>query len=205
MAFSVESDAGVSLADAILLYGDLSERERRLHHLMRLKLRSAKDGQPCGRPVTEEELAEYCEREVAGQDRVRKKLENGEVYAEGICRSGASSINDASARAHRDQWRVLVPDFETSSASSAAGVIIEGILVFATDNKVAEAAAAPTAYGQKSRTAKAYIGEHKNQLRSLGREEQVRRIMAAAKCSRALAYKAIEDETESGGQLSGHK
>src|SRR5690242_12134854 len=28
MAFSVESDAGVSLADAILLYGDLSERER---------------------------------------------------------------------------------------------------------------------------------------------------------------------------------
>jgi muramoyltetrapeptide carboxypeptidase LdcA involved in peptidoglycan recycling len=98
---------------------------------------------------------------------------------------------------------VFVPDFENSSASSPAGALVEGILVFASARM--KAAPAAYAYGQKIMRQKAYIAEHKAELKHMGLNEQARRIVAAVGGSDSLAKKAIREEKAQGGQLSRHK
>jgi hypothetical protein len=198
-----DPDAGVSLAEAVILYGGLSKRDQGSHRVTQLKLQWAKNGQPCSSPVTGDEIAGYCERQVAVERRVLDKLRSGELRATGVSRLVGSSISDGSEDIHPDQWRVFVPDFENSSASSPAGALVEGILVFASARM--KAAPAAYAYGQKIMRQKAYIAEHKAELKHMGLNEQARRIVAAVGGSDSLAKKAIREEKAQGGQLSRHK
>ena len=79
-----DPDAGVSLAEAVILYGGLSKRDQGSHRVTQLKLQWAKNGQPCSSPVTGDEIAGYCERQVAVERRVLDKLRSGELRATGV-------------------------------------------------------------------------------------------------------------------------
>jgi hypothetical protein len=115
----LDPDKGVSLADAIALYGDLPN-PRRYYSYRRTLLAGVCPG--------EEVIGRYVDDDIAGRARVIEKLKNGELRATGLPRG--APLNEPPVEIHSAHWRVLKPDFVTSAATSPA-VTLDGILIYA--------------------------------------------------------------------------
>ena len=104
---------GVSLRDAILYYGDLESPENlySLHVLM-----SSAEILESVRCVLDSNalLFKYNQSAYNPQSKVMAKLLSGQLLGTGM-RSGAP-LAAAPAKIHPDVWRILVPDFNASSA-----------------------------------------------------------------------------------------
>ena len=122
-----ELSQGVSLRDAILYYGDLESPEKLYSaHVLTsspgiLKLvRCALDPDAL--------LSKYNQEAFNARSAVVTKLSSGELLGTGI-RSGAP-LAAGPENVHPDLWRILVPDFNASSARLPTGELILGIRVF---------------------------------------------------------------------------
>jgi hypothetical protein len=138
----IDPDKGVSLRDAIVLYGDLPNP--RWHWTFRMSLELLKGS---GKEPNIDRLIKHIEEECAGRDVVIQKLVTGELIARGFERG--ASAGDPRVLIHPDRWRgaALECDFETSAATWP-GLTLDGILVF---SAVASSRMSPSVAAEKSR------------------------------------------------------
>ena len=101
-----DPERGVSIADAIIVHGDLDEPRR--HYAVRLSLE-------CERPIEPERAMQYCMNVVDGWDRVRKKLLAEELHSTRI--DPRESLSNGRTPIAAERWRTLEPDFLISAAA----------------------------------------------------------------------------------------
>lgn len=117
---------GVSLRDAILYYGDLASPES--HFSLHVLTSSAGTFESVRMFISNDALSQYYQNARNAQPEVVAKLLSGELLATGM-RSGAP-LAAPPEKIHPDRWRILVPDFDGSSARVPDGELILGIRVF---------------------------------------------------------------------------
>ncbi len=199
----IDPRQGVTLADAVLWYGGLARP--RMHWATRTKLEWRKRDLLDLGPLSEEKLVAYVDAELDGRKIVSDKLLSGDVLSKGIVRAPGSSVSDGLIDIHREQYRVLVLDWEGSSASSPAGLVIEGILVF-------PSTAAQPGVGDDRKLydrARSYLHEHWQNLRpdktGFGRNEIMKRVAKAVGCSQSTVRNVLNAEGGKRGLLVGHQ
>jgi hypothetical protein len=122
--------SGLSLRDASIFYGDADVVER----FARL-WEQGYDVEPEYDPWPDESRdrfahirnVQYREEKTRLEFGLLRKLSAGTLFATGF--SHAAPLDEPATRIAADRWRILTPDFDSSSAA-APGMIITGILVF---------------------------------------------------------------------------
>jgi hypothetical protein len=119
-------DSGVSLNDATILYGNLAHPDKHGRTRRLLKLRLEVGGKPFS-DEEEERYIEYFGTDNEARETVVNKLKRGELRAIGFVRGATPDAPPMDI--YHERWRLLKPDFDTSTATSP-GLVIDGILVF---------------------------------------------------------------------------
>jgi hypothetical protein len=118
---------GVSLRDAILYYGDLESPEELYSAHVLTSSPGILESVRCALDP-DALLSKYNQEAFNARSAVVTKLSSGELLGTGI-RSGAP-LAAGPENLHPDLWRILVPDFNASSARLPTGELILGIRVF---------------------------------------------------------------------------
>jgi hypothetical protein len=118
---------GISLRDAILYYGDLESPEKLYGAHVLTSSAGILESVRC---VLDSNalLSKYNQSAYNPRSKVMAKLLSGQLLGTGM-RSGAP-LAAAPEKIHPDVWRILVPDFNASSARLPTGELILGIRVF---------------------------------------------------------------------------
>ena len=182
----LDLDAGLSLGDAVLAFGDLPDPEGHRRNRAVLALCEIS-----GRELVLDALAaeqgwvNYSIDESAARVQTLKKLISGELRATGLV-CGVPPDRGA-VEIHRDRWRVLTPDWTASSAAASTATLIEGILVYRGWSPAILVESEPPRYGMKTARAKAWIGENRAKLAGLSRRKQAALLSSETGCSTTLA------------------
>lgn len=189
----LDLDAGLSLGDAVLAFGDLPDPKG--HHQKRVVLALCEiSGRELvlAAPATGQEWVNYSIDEAAARVRTLEKLISGELRATGVVCGG--SLDRGAIEIHPDQWRVLTPDWIASSAAASMETRIEGILVYRARSPAILVELEPPHYGMKTRRAKSWIVENRAKLGGLSRNKQAELLSRETGCSTTLAKTALKDE-----------
>jgi hypothetical protein len=132
---------GVSLAEAIWRYGGLSRPNGFRAAIAIMQMSRAVDSPGADRRGADRAIEAYVNGLLTGGPIVVNKLRAGQLGSTGLVRG--ASPGEGAVVIHPDQWRVLVPDYESSSAASTDLALV-GVLVFPAVQAVISSEQLPT-------------------------------------------------------------